>query len=78
MRYDRTALQAAARARGHENPRQMSLHLGIGQMTGWRLWHGHGAPSARTAALVEFAYGIRARRLLDEVTAAAEQIEVPA
>ncbi|WP_167459158.1 MULTISPECIES: hypothetical protein [Streptomyces] len=42
----------------------MSQHLGIGEMTGWRLWNGHAAPSAHTAALVEFAYGVPARQLI--------------
>jgi hypothetical protein len=36
----------------------MSAKLGIGTMTGWRLWHGHGAPSVHTAARVELIYGL--------------------
>ncbi|MGW0933165.1 hypothetical protein [Streptomyces sp. NPDC002644] len=69
MQYDRKALRAAAKAAGQQNSRQMALHLGISEMAGWRLWHGKAAPSARTAALVEFAYGLPAAALLKPATA---------
>lgn len=64
MRYDRTALQRTAAAAGQPNSWQMSAELGIGTMTGWRLWHGHGAPSVHTAARVELIYGLPMAALL--------------
>jgi hypothetical protein len=36
----------------------MSLALNLGEMTGWRLWHGTGGTSDRTAERVQIAYGL--------------------
>lgn len=76
MRYDRRALQAAARGKGHKNSRQMAIALGIKEATAYRLWRGIGIPSAATCARIEFGYGISATALLKPRTA--EQTSVPA
>ncbi|MFD5057398.1 hypothetical protein [Streptomyces sp. NPDC058394] len=62
--YDRTALISAARAMGDCSPSDVSRRLGVARNTGWRLWHGHTAPSAVVAAAAEQHYGVSARQLL--------------
>lgn len=74
MRYDRTALQRAAKAAGQPNSWQMAAALGIGTMTGWRLWHGHGAPSVHTAARIELIYGLPMAALLKPI----QRVKAPA
>lgn len=63
-RYDRTALRALATTHGHARPDHLARALGIGRMTAWRLWNGHGRPAAETAAAVQTAYGLPAAALL--------------
>ncbi|MGW1158469.1 XRE family transcriptional regulator [Streptomyces sp. NPDC002519] len=72
MRYDRTALQRAAEAAGQPNSWQMADRLGIGKMTAWRLWHGHGAPSVQTAVRVELVYSVPMAALLKPTEARTE------
>ncbi|MFF4752687.1 hypothetical protein ACWD5R_11275 [Streptomyces sp. NPDC002514] len=78
MRYDRTALRAAARSAGHKNSRQMSLALGVGEMTGWRLWHGVGGVSASTAERVQVNYHLPVTVLRIPAEQAEARTEVPA
>ncbi|MFG7946328.1 XRE family transcriptional regulator [Streptomyces cacaoi] len=64
MTYDRTLLRAAATGTGDRTPSDLSRRLGVAPATGWRLWHGHTAPSAAVAAAVERAYGVPASQLV--------------
>lgn len=67
--YDRSLLIAAARDMGDRNPSDTARRLKVARNTAWRLWHGHTAPSANLAALVEREYGISARQLVKRVAA---------
>lgn len=62
--YDRSALVSVARSKGDAGPADAARRMGIPRNTAWRLWHGRTAPSARTAAAVERAYGLPASTLL--------------
>lgn len=62
--YDRTLLQAVARERGDRTPSDLCRRLKVARNTGWRLWHGHTAPSAGTAAKVQLYYRIDTSALL--------------
>lgn len=62
--YDRTLLHTVARDIGDYTPSDLCRRLNVARNTGWRLWHGHNAPSAPLAALVEQHYGVSARHLL--------------
>ncbi|HEY1179125.1 MAG TPA: hypothetical protein VGF17_23470 [Phytomonospora sp.] len=68
--YDRTALITAARIAGDHNPADAARRLRLPRNTAWRLWHGRTAPSARTLAAVEHAYGLHASTLLKPATEA--------
>ncbi|WP_326678546.1 helix-turn-helix domain-containing protein [Streptomyces sp. NBC_01237] len=61
--YDRTALHTAARDMGDHTPSDLARRLKVARNTGWRLWHGHTAPSAAVVARIEHAYGVSARQL---------------
>lgn len=63
--YDRSALVDAARKAGDHNPAAAARRLRLPRNTAWRLWHGRTAPSARTLAAVEAAYGLPASTLLE-------------
>jgi transcriptional regulator with XRE-family HTH domain len=69
--YDRSALISAARNAGDNNPSATARRLRIARNTAWRLWHGHTAPSARTLAAVEAAYGLPASTLIEPSSKAA-------
>ncbi|MFD8151711.1 XRE family transcriptional regulator [Streptomyces sp. NPDC059720] len=69
--YDRSALVDAARKAGDTTPAAAARRLRIPRNTAWRLWHGRTAPSARTLAAVEAAYGLRASTLLEPSSEAA-------
>ncbi|HLU96502.1 MAG TPA: hypothetical protein VKZ89_06660 [Thermobifida alba] len=64
MQYDRTLLRRAAKGTGDNTPADVARRLGVGRMAAWRLWNGHGAPSAATAAAVERAYDVPASALV--------------
>ncbi|MFK0069717.1 XRE family transcriptional regulator [Streptomyces sp. NPDC091046] len=64
MQYDRTLLRNAAQGTGDKNASAVARRIGVGRMAAWRLWNGHGAPAATTAAAVERAYGVPASALV--------------
>lgn len=68
--YDRRDLVSAARSKGDRTASAIARRLSVPRNTAWRLWHGHGAPSADLAARVEQHYGVTARQL----TKRAEQV----
>lgn len=72
--YDRSALVDAARKAGDTTPAAAARRLSIPRNTAWRLWHGRTAPSARTLAAVEAAYGLRASTLLEPVQEPAREV----
>ncbi|MGW0134864.1 helix-turn-helix domain-containing protein [Streptomyces sp. NPDC003299] len=69
MQYDRALLRRAAKGTGDKTPADVARRLGVGRMAAWRLWNGHGAPSATTAAAVERAYGVPATALVKPLEA---------
>jgi len=74
--YDRALLQAVASDKGDRHYLDLAARLKVAPATAWRLWTGKTAPSARVAAAVEDAYGIRAASLLKP--AAVERVEAAA
>jgi hypothetical protein len=56
----------------------MSLALNIGEMTGWRLWHGTGGTSDRTAERVQIAYGLPVTTLRIPATQTEAPTQAPA
>lgn len=62
--YDRATLLAAAHTKGDRTPAAVARRLSVPRNTAWRLWSGHGAPSAALAARVEDHYGVSARQLV--------------
>lgn len=62
--YDRTLLRAVATAKGQRTYVDLADHLKVAPVTGWRLWNGKTAPSAKLAARVEAAYGLSIAQLI--------------
>lgn len=71
LMYDRTALRAAARSMGIENPTALARELKVSVPTAWRLWEGTHRPSAKTLDAVQQRYGLTAGDLLHPATATA-------
>lgn len=62
--YDRSTLRAVAKAAGVANSNQLAIKLRLPRNTAWRLWEGHAAPTAATAAAVQLAFGLPTAALL--------------
>lgn len=66
--YDRTLLQAVARAHGIHTYVDLGHHLKVAPVTAWRLWHGKSAPSAPIAAKVQEHLGLTLPQLMQPTT----------